>query len=112
MAAQQRVGRVIEAWRANPQSGFNEKDGSRAPSTALTKSQRKERRANHTSFIQQTRVLTVRTWTVTIRDPMVFLRPLAWQLSQDGSSYSSTAHSLAYDPDKEHCTTQLRSKAT
>ncbi|KAI2486328.1 ABC transporter [Pyrenophora tritici-repentis] len=70
MAAQQRVGRVIEAWRANPQSDFNEKDGSRAPSTALTKSQRKERRANHTSFIQQTRVLTVRTWTVTIRDPM------------------------------------------
>ena len=70
MAAQERVGRVIEAWRANPSSSFDEKDGSHAPSTALTKSQGKERRANHTSLLQQTRVLTARTWTVTIRDPM------------------------------------------
>ena len=69
-AAQERVGRVIEAWRANPNSNLDEKGGSRAPSTALTKSQGKERPVNRTSFIQQTWVLTARTWTVTIRDPM------------------------------------------
>lgn len=70
LAAQERVGRVIEAWRVHCNSNSNEKDGAGALSASVTKSSMKDKRDNRTSLIQQTRVLTARTWTVTIRDPM------------------------------------------
>jgi ABC-type multidrug transport system ATPase subunit len=67
--AQERVGRVIEAWRVHISNHFSEDDlGTSA--NAAKKAEGKEPRANHTSLMQQTRVLTARTWTVTIRDPM------------------------------------------
>jgi ABC-type multidrug transport system ATPase subunit len=68
--AQERVGRVIEAWRMHSSNSFNEKDGLGTSTSTITKAQGKEKRASHTSLMQQTRVLTARTWTVTIRDPM------------------------------------------
>jgi ABC-type multidrug transport system ATPase subunit len=68
--AQERVGRVVEAWRVHSSNNFSEKDGLGTSANAVTKAQAKEPRANHTSLMQQTRVLTARTWTVTIRDPM------------------------------------------
>ncbi|KAF1835024.1 hypothetical protein BDW02DRAFT_496945 [Decorospora gaudefroyi] len=64
--AQERVGRVVEAWRIHCSSTFDEKDGN----TTVVKPREKAPRANNTSLVQQTRVLTARTWTVTIRDPM------------------------------------------
>ncbi|EMD97274.1 hypothetical protein COCHEDRAFT_110221 [Bipolaris maydis C5] len=70
LAAQERVGRVIEAWRVHCNSNSNEKDGAGALSASVTKCSTKDKRDNRTSLIQQTRVLTARTWTVTIRDPM------------------------------------------
>ena len=69
-AAQDRVGRVIEAWRTQCSSSVQEKSEPPAPATAMTHDQRKKQRASRTSLVQQTRVLTARTWTVTIRDPM------------------------------------------
>ncbi|KAJ6286831.1 P-loop containing nucleoside triphosphate hydrolase protein [Bipolaris maydis] len=70
LAAQERVGGVIEAWRVHCNSNSNEKDGAGALSASVTKCSTKDKRDNRTSLIQQTRVLTARTWTVTIRDPM------------------------------------------
>jgi ABC-type multidrug transport system ATPase subunit len=72
--AQERVGRVIEAWRLHSSKSLNEKDGLGSSSTII-KAQGKERQANRSSLMQQTRVLTARTWTVTIRDPMGKLSP-------------------------------------
>ena len=69
-AAQDRVGRVIEAWRTHCSSSVQEKSEPPAPATTMTHDQRKKQRASRTSLVQQTRVLTARTWTVTIRDPM------------------------------------------
>ncbi|CAN9465310.1 unnamed protein product [Alternaria alternata] len=69
-AAQDRVGRVIEAWRSHCNNNLQEKHESATPATTMTKTERQKRRASQTSLIQQTRVLTARTWTVTIRDPM------------------------------------------
>jgi ABC-type multidrug transport system ATPase subunit len=69
-AAQERVGRVIEAWRSHCNNNLQEKHESATPATTMTKTERQKRRASQTSLIQQTRVLTARTWTVTIRDPM------------------------------------------
>jgi ABC-type multidrug transport system ATPase subunit len=69
-AAQERVGRVIEAWRAHCNSTLNEKDGAGALSATVTKTSARQNRDKRNSLIQQTRVLTARTWTVTIRDPM------------------------------------------
>jgi ABC-type multidrug transport system ATPase subunit len=71
-AAQDRVGRVIEAWRSHCSSTLQEQEKHEppAPATAVTEAQRKKQRASKTSLMQQTRVLTARTWTVTIRDPM------------------------------------------
>lgn len=69
-AAQDRVGRVIEAWRSHCSSSLQEKSEPPAPATAMTQDRRKKQRASKTSLMQQTRVLTARTWTVTIRDPM------------------------------------------
>jgi ABC-type multidrug transport system ATPase subunit len=68
-AAQERVGHIIEAWRtfSSTAAGQNRPEISDA---AITPIQGKKRRAGHTSLIQQTRVLTARTWTVTVRDPM------------------------------------------
>ncbi|EOA84746.1 uncharacterized protein SETTUDRAFT_91355 [Exserohilum turcica Et28A] len=70
LAARERVGRVIAAWREHCNSALNEKDASGPLTTTFTKSSAQRRRKNRTSLIQQTRVLTARTWTVTIRDPM------------------------------------------
>ena len=99
-AALERVGRVIEAWRVHCNGTSNEKVGAGSLSATVTKSSKSEKRDKRTSFIQQTRVLTARTWTVTIRDPMgkwpsesvvtetnfenqacldVWLRPSAWR---------------------------------
>lgn len=68
-AAQARVDHIIEAWREHSTSNANEKDGIPA-ATAPTLGNKKAKRAKNTSFVHQTRVLTARTWKVTIRDPM------------------------------------------
>lgn len=68
-AAQDRVGRIVEAWRANART-LNEKDAPGAVAAAVPDTANAQGKANHTSLLQQTRVLTARTWTVTIRDPM------------------------------------------
>ncbi|KAF1848479.1 ABC transporter-like protein [Cucurbitaria berberidis CBS 394.84] len=70
-AAQERVGHIIEAWRAHVNGTVDEKDGSGSPLAPVTRAQSKSNQGRrHTSLVQQIRVLTARTWTVTIRDPM------------------------------------------
>jgi ABC-type multidrug transport system ATPase subunit len=68
--AQDRVGRIIEAWRLHCSSTLQEKHQPPTSAASVTKAERKKQRASQTSLMQQTRVLTARTWTVTIRDPM------------------------------------------
>jgi hypothetical protein len=69
-AAQDRVGRVVEAWRLHCNNTLQEKHESGTSTTSVPKAQWKKQRASKTSLMQQTRVLTARTWIVTIRDPM------------------------------------------
>jgi hypothetical protein len=69
-AAEHRVNHIKTAWREHSSKSANEKDelGSNAATTPVSQSHAK--RAQKTSLVQQIRVLTKRTWTVTIRDPM------------------------------------------
>jgi ABC-type multidrug transport system ATPase subunit len=66
-AAEHRVNRIKEAWREHLSKSSNEKDDS---ANALTQTKSQKRKLQKTSLVQQIRVLTARTWTVTIRDPM------------------------------------------
>lgn len=68
--AEQRVDRIKEAWREHLSKSTHEKEGERTIPLAPSPSQIQLRRSQKTSMIQQIRVLTARTWTVTIRDPM------------------------------------------
>ncbi|KAF1945804.1 P-loop containing nucleoside triphosphate hydrolase protein [Clathrospora elynae] len=69
-AAELRVGRVIEAWRARCNRTINEKEELGSSATPITRLEGKKLQASHTSLVQQIRVLTARTWTVTTRDAM------------------------------------------
>jgi ABC-type multidrug transport system ATPase subunit len=69
-AAEQRVDHIKNAWREHLSKAANEKDDTGLNPVASTVSQAKARRAQKTSLMQQIHVLTIRTWTVTIRDPM------------------------------------------
>ncbi|KAF2878078.1 ABC transporter-like protein [Massariosphaeria phaeospora] len=64
--AQARVDQIKEAWREHSTKQTTE---AKAPGT-ITKHPSKTLGAKHTSLLQQIRVLTARTWVVTIRDPM------------------------------------------
>jgi ABC-type multidrug transport system ATPase subunit len=66
-AAEHRVNRIKEAWREHLSKSSNEKEDS---ANALTQTKSQKRKLQKTSVVQQIRVLTARTWTVTIRDPM------------------------------------------
>ncbi|KAH7355578.1 ABC transporter-like protein [Pyrenochaeta sp. MPI-SDFR-AT-0127] len=68
--AQERVSHIIEAWRVHSNSTSAEKGEQESASANATESQPNLMRARHASLVQQIRVLTARTWTVTIRDPM------------------------------------------
>jgi hypothetical protein len=68
-AAQERVEHIKTAWREHSNTA-QEKSGLSTAPTDTTSSRSMSLRSRNTSFIQQTRVLTARTWTVTIRDPM------------------------------------------
>lgn len=70
LAAQERVDRIKAAWREHIEKHSAGED---MPSTASTNAvgfRRKTLGAGRTSLFQQIRVLTARTWVVTIRDPM------------------------------------------
>jgi ABC-type multidrug transport system ATPase subunit len=69
-AAEHRVDRIKDAWREHLSRSSNEKDEPDSGAGTLTQTQSQKRRAQKTSLVQQIRVLTARTWTVTIRDPM------------------------------------------
>jgi hypothetical protein len=68
-AAQERVEHIKSAWREHSNT-TQEKSGLSTAPTDTTGSRSMSLRSRNTSFIQQTRVLTARTWLVTIRDPM------------------------------------------
>jgi hypothetical protein len=63
-----RVDRITKAWKEQSSKNFNEKESQ--PSGVMTKRSAGAASAKYTSFLQQTRVLTARTWVVTVRDPM------------------------------------------
>lgn len=67
-AAQVRVDRITQAWREHSSISEPEKDTTLQAIT-VNKS-RKGLKANEISLVQQIRVLTARTWIVTLRDPM------------------------------------------
>jgi ABC-type multidrug transport system ATPase subunit len=69
-AAEHRVDCIKEAWREHLSKSANEKDELNSGVNTLTQTQSQKRRVQKTSLVQQIRVLTARTWTVTIRDPM------------------------------------------
>jgi hypothetical protein len=71
--AQERVDRIKAAWREHSSQSQSEKTPQE--STTIPK-KRKTLDSRHTSFTQQTRVLTARTFKVTIRDPMGMLGSL------------------------------------
>jgi ABC-type multidrug transport system ATPase subunit len=70
VAAEHRVNHIKNAWREHLSKIANEKDelGSNAATGSVSQSHAK--RVQKTSLVQQIRVLTARTWIVTIRDPM------------------------------------------
>jgi len=72
--AQERVDRIKAAWRERSSQVQSEKKATQG-SPIVTK-ERKSLNTRHTSFLQQTRVLTARTFKVTIRDPMGMLGSL------------------------------------
>ena len=75
-AAQERISHILEAWRArSTNSSGSEKEAGSAAGTPA-EPQPTLAQTTSTSLIQQTRVLTARTWTVTIRDPMGMLGSL------------------------------------
>jgi ABC-type multidrug transport system ATPase subunit len=69
-AAEHRVDRIKEAWREHLSKVANEKESLNSTPTATSELQSQTRSARKTPLMQQIRVLTVRTWVVTIRDPM------------------------------------------
>jgi ABC-type multidrug transport system ATPase subunit len=75
-AAEHRVDHIKEAWRQHVSKSANEKEGSGPTAATTLQPQSSAKRTLKTSLIQQTRVLTARTWTVTIRDPMGMLGSL------------------------------------
>ncbi|KAH7091129.1 ABC transporter-like protein [Paraphoma chrysanthemicola] len=71
-AAELRVNHIKAAWREHLSRSANEKtDLSSIPSATAQRP-----RVQKTSLVQQIRVLTARTWTTTIRDPMGMLGSL------------------------------------
>lgn len=69
-AAQERVSHIVEAWRAHLTNITHEKNGLGPAPANVVETQPNLMQARQTSLVQQIRVLTARTWTVTIRDPM------------------------------------------
>ncbi|KAJ4347215.1 uncharacterized protein N0V89_011154 [Didymosphaeria variabile] len=67
-AAQIRVDRITEAWRERSSKLQAEKENNEKGSSIAPSSKRSP--ARHISLLQQIRVLTSRTWIVTLRDPM------------------------------------------
>ncbi len=77
-AAQERVDHIVDAWRLHCNKVPDEKVGVASEAgTSTTDMQARSVKVGSTSFIQQTQVLTARTWTVTVRDPMGMLGSLA-----------------------------------
>ncbi|KAL6710442.1 hypothetical protein ACN47E_008490 [Coniothyrium glycines] len=71
IAARERVDRIIAEWRAHLNDAAVKTSRADVTTTASTTTPSPRMKpAGRTSFIQQTKVLTARTWTVTIRDPM------------------------------------------
>jgi ABC-type multidrug transport system ATPase subunit len=68
--AEHRVDRIKEAWREHVSKSATEKDEPESTATAISGPIPQIKRAKKTPLIQQVRVLTKRTWVVTIRDPM------------------------------------------
>ncbi|KAF1963513.1 ABC transporter-like protein [Byssothecium circinans] len=66
--ARERVDRIIEAWREHSSQTASEKV--QQDSASVTKRTERTFKVKQTSLVQQTRVLTARTFTVTTRDPM------------------------------------------
>jgi ABC-type multidrug transport system ATPase subunit len=69
-AAEHRVNRIKEAWREHMSKSANEKHDSNSTAAAAISSPSQSKPVMKTSLVQQIRVLTARTWVVTIRDPM------------------------------------------
>jgi ABC-type multidrug transport system ATPase subunit len=67
--AEKRVKHIKEAWRQHCAKTLGEKDGQRFTSVPM-EPQLSASKPQHSSAVQQIRVLTARTWVVTIRDPM------------------------------------------
>ncbi|KAF2268532.1 ABC transporter-like protein [Lojkania enalia] len=67
-AARARVDRIKDAWREHSLKASHELTPQDPANSTLQT--RKALRSKHTSLVQQIRVLTSRTWIVTIRDPM------------------------------------------
>jgi ABC-type multidrug transport system ATPase subunit len=80
-AAEERVHRIKEAWRDHEDQSRNGKDKLGSDSVAVGVSQSRHGRGDHTSLLQQIRVLTARTWITTIRDPMGMLGSLVEAVS-------------------------------
>lgn len=77
--SRQRVDRIVEAWKRHDcipshekgaESGAIGPQGEPAGNPASSNAMDSRSSMKCTSFVQQTRVLTARTWKVTIRDPM------------------------------------------
>ncbi|KAF2640204.1 ABC transporter-like protein [Massarina eburnea CBS 473.64] len=66
--ARERVDRIIKAWRDHSSQPTSEKV--EPETTGVSKTTERTFKTKHRSLLQQTRVLTARTFTVTIRDPM------------------------------------------
>lgn len=69
-AAEERVGHIKEAWREHLVSATKEKENLDSTSATVSTKTFPHPTARQTSLVQQIRVLTARTWTTTIRDPM------------------------------------------
>lgn len=69
-AAQARVGHIKTAWRLKEPSSKSSQSITPAKSKATNLEPEKTVNSKHTSLLRQIKVLTARTWIVTIRDPM------------------------------------------
>jgi ABC-type multidrug transport system ATPase subunit len=79
-AAEERVERIKGAWRQHCERNLREKDEQRF-AAATAESKPNTLSLGHSSVVQQIRVLTARTWVVTIRDPMGMLGSLLEAIS-------------------------------
>ena len=79
--AEERVKQIKEAWRDHLDRSMNEKDDLNADATTSAERQSPVGGNDHTSLMQQIRVLTARTWITTIRDPMGMLGSLLEAIS-------------------------------